>query len=83
MSIWSRLKGLLGDTPATEPEPRGGDAGAVQSGLQRDTGGTPDQTGVDAHSSTGTSPNDTFVGRAGGDDAGYLETGAERRAEQG
>ncbi|KAA1425663.1 hypothetical protein [Nocardioides antri] len=80
MSLWSRFRALLGDAPATEPEPRD-DAAAVQSGLPEDTGGKPDETGVDPHSTTGTSPNDTFVGRAGGDDAGYLETGAEKRAE--
>ena len=80
MSVWSRIKALLGDAPATEAEPREGVA-AVQSGLPEDAGGKPDETGVDANSTTGSSPSDTFVGRAGGDDAGYLETGAEKREQ--
>ncbi|UUU29810.1 hypothetical protein JIX56_07890 [Streptomyces sp. CA-210063] len=36
---------------------------------------------ADQHSTTGTRPNDIFVGRVAGDDPGYLETGAEKRAE--
>ena len=54
----------------------------IESARSRDTGGVPDAAAPDQHSSTGTTPNDTFVGRASGQDAGYLETGAERRAEQ-
>lgn len=30
---------------------------------------------------TGTTPNDVFVGPVAGDAPGYLETGAEKRAE--
>ncbi|MFF6783376.1 hypothetical protein [Streptomyces sp. NPDC012510] len=36
---------------------------------------------ADQHSTTGTTPNETFVGRVAGNDPGYLETGAEERAE--
>ncbi len=47
----------------------------------RQTGGDPHATGADAASTTGTGANDTFVGRAAGQDEGYTgETGAERRA---
>ena len=49
--------------------------------LSRATGGVPDPDPPDQGSTTGTTPNDEFVGRIGGDDVGYAgETGAERRA---
>ena len=54
--------------------------------LSRATGGVPaDEDDIDAPdrgSTTGTTPDDTFVGRVGGQDVGYAgETGAERRAQ--
>ena len=52
----------------------------VQSGRPQDTGGEPDPSAPDAHSTTGTTPKGSFVGRAAGQDVGYLETGSERRA---
>jgi hypothetical protein len=49
----------------------------------RETGGVPDHTAPDQHSTTGTTPSEGFVGRAAGQDVGYAgETGAERRAEE-
>ena len=50
--------------------------------LSRDEGGEP-QAGVpDQNSTTGTTPNEEFVGRVSGDDGGGYEglTGAEARA---
>jgi hypothetical protein len=48
----------------------------------RDTGGVPDPDEPDQHTTTGTTPNEKFVGRVAGQDVGYAEeTGAERRAE--
>jgi len=49
----------------------------------RATGGVPGSEDGDRLSTTGTGPNETFVGRAsGGDDLGYEgETGAEARTE--
>ncbi|GAA1575055.1 hypothetical protein GCM10009789_30630 [Kribbella sancticallisti] len=49
----------------------------------RATGGVAGSDDGDRLSTTGTGPNETFVGRAsGGDDLGYAgETGAEARAE--
>ena len=48
----------------------------------RATGGVPDPSQPDQHSTTGTTPNDEFVGRVAGQDVGYAEeTGAEKRAE--
>lgn len=48
----------------------------------RATGGVPDTHAPDAHSTTGTTPSDTFVGRASGDDVGAAEqTGGEVRAQ--
>ncbi|HLH47531.1 MAG TPA: hypothetical protein VKV25_10245 [Acidimicrobiales bacterium] len=47
----------------------------------RATGGVEDPDAPDQHSTTGTTPNDEFVGRVAGTDAGYEgETGAERRS---
>ncbi|MBV9486671.1 MAG: hypothetical protein JO246_11490 [Frankiaceae bacterium] len=49
----------------------------------RRTGGVPNPEMPDQGSTTGTTPNGTFVGRVAGDDVGYAgETGAERRAER-
>src|SRR4051794_34797668 len=50
--------------------------------LTRATGGEPDPDAPDTNSTTGTTPNDMYVGRDQGQDVGYAEeTGAERRAE--
>ena len=50
--------------------------------LSRATGGVPDPDAPDQGSSTGTTPNETFVGRVSGQDVGYAgETGGERRAK--
>lgn len=47
----------------------------------RATGGVDDPSHPDQASTTGTTPNETFVGRVSGADTGYSgETGAERRA---
>ncbi len=56
-----------------------GDTGVASS---RDGGGVPQPDAPDPNSTTGTTPPEEFVGRAGGQDVGYAgETGAERRAE--
>lgn len=80
MSLWSRIRNLLGEEPAADRSPPAG-AQHVQSGREEDTGGEGDASAPDSHSTTGTTPNETFVGRPGGDDPGYLETGAEKRAD--
>lgn len=50
----------------------------------RDTGGVPDESKPDQASTTGTTPDDEYVGRVAGDDPGEVEeSGAERRAEAG
>ncbi|GLY85836.1 hypothetical protein Airi02_037650 [Actinoallomurus iriomotensis] len=47
----------------------------------RDTGGVPDPDQPDQATTTGTTPNEEFVGRVTGQDVGYAEeTGAEARA---
>jgi hypothetical protein len=49
----------------------------------RATGGVPDADKPDQGSTTGTTPDDEYVGRVAGQDLGYAEeTGAERRAEE-
>lgn len=48
----------------------------------RDTGGQPDPDASDQGSTTGPTPDGTYVGRVAGQDSGYEdETGAEARAE--
>ena len=48
----------------------------------RATGGVEDDTQPDQHSTTSTTPDDTYVGRVAGQDVGYAgETGAEARSE--
>jgi len=48
----------------------------------RNTGGVDDPAADDPNSTTGTTPNDEYVGRVEGQDVGYAgETGAERRAQ--
>jgi hypothetical protein len=73
---WVRehLAGRSAGPPPAETE-------EVHSGRPQDTGGEPGAEATDQHSTTGTAPNDVFVGRVAGDDPGYLETGAEKRAE--
>jgi hypothetical protein len=83
MSVLTRLRDRLrknragrklgeSDAPA--------DTGAAQT---RATGGTPQPGAPDAHSTTGSTPSGTFVGRAGGDDPGSAgQTGAEARAAE-
>jgi hypothetical protein len=52
------------------------------SALSRATGGVEDPEHPDQGSTTGTTPNDVFVGRVAGQDVGYAEEqGSERRAE--
>lgn len=49
--------------------------------VTRETGGVPDPEQPDQHTTTGTTPSGTFVGRVAGEDVGAEEeTGAERRA---
>ena len=49
--------------------------------LSRATGGVEGSESGDAGSTTGTGPNDEFVGRVAGQDEGYAEEqGGERRA---
>ena len=57
------------------------DAGSART---RATGGEPDTEAGDQNSTTGTTPSDTFVGRASGDEAGDAGiSGAEARAAEG
>ncbi len=53
--------------------------------LSRDEGGVEQSDVADQNSTTGTTPNEEFVGRVSGDDGGGYEgeTGAEARAEAG
>lgn len=48
---------------------------------ESDTDGSEDPGGADRNSTTGTTPNETFVGRASGDDADAGISGAEMRQE--
>jgi hypothetical protein len=76
MSMWSRLKEWRQAHRLNE-----GDAPAdTEVAASREAGGAPDS---DTRATTGTGPNETFVGRVAGDDEGYAgTTGAEARAER-
>ncbi|HEY2699010.1 MAG TPA: hypothetical protein VGJ45_26370 [Pseudonocardiaceae bacterium] len=83
MGMWQRIADLFtgrthaqreGNEPDVEPDPAQAD--------MRPTGGRADPDAADAHSTTGPSANDTFVGRVAGEDALDVgTTGAEARAE--
>ncbi|HEY8454761.1 MAG TPA: hypothetical protein VIL34_04150 [Actinopolymorphaceae bacterium] len=47
----------------------------------RAEGGVPQSSAPDRHSTTGTTPSETFVGRVGGNESDTGTTGAEVRAE--
>lgn len=79
MSFWSWVREHLPGRSTEHSTPAG--IAEVHSGRSEDTGGKPEDQAADQHSTTGTTPNDVFVGRVAGDDPGYLETGAEKRAE--
>ncbi len=69
------------DTPDKAEADVDADPARVDS---RDTGGVPDGSKPDQGSTTGTTPNEEYVGRIAGTDIGYEEeSGAERRAEAG
>ena len=72
MSLWSWVREHLGGG-STEP--------STPAGTAEVPSGEPEDKTADRHSTTGTTPNETFVGRVAGEDPGYLETGAEKRAE--
>ncbi len=82
MSLWSRIRSRLGGSPSgavpgESDAPRDG-----QTARTRATGGAPQPGASDTHSTTGTTPNEHFVGRPSGDDPGDAGvTGAEVRAE--
>jgi len=82
MSWWSKLKGGL--SAKRQGHELGQDDAPADTGVaaSRPQGGDPGHQAGDRHSTTGTTPTETFVGRAGGDDLGYAgQTGAEARAE--
>ena len=66
----------------TDPRPDEEDVRSDEGqALSRSTGGVDDPSHPDQHSTTGTTPNEEFVGRVAGQDVGYAgEQGAERRA---
>lgn len=73
MSLASWIRNHLGRRGGTWPP---GPAGS------RATGGEPDPAMPDRHSTTGTTPSETYVGRDSGDTAGDTgTTGAERRTD--
>ena len=79
-SVKDFFRGLIRPSGHPQPKPEGDAPGDSAVANTRETGGEPDRTGTDA-STTGPGPNETFVGRASGQDEGYAgETGAERRA---
>lgn len=79
MALRSRLRAALARA-RTKVKPGGTGMGPTGS---RPVGGVAKPEAPDTHSTTGTTPSGTFVGRAGGDDAGSAEPdGAEIRARE-
>ena len=65
-----------------KPRPESDAPGDTGVAWSRDTVGVANPDAADRESTTGTTPNEEFVGRVQGQDVGYAgETGAERRAE--
>lgn len=70
---------LTGRSEAEEDAPA--DTGVAHS---RETGGVEQPDQPDQASTTGTTPDEEYVGRVAGDDVGYAgETGAQARAQRG
>lgn len=66
----------------TNEKAEGDTAADLARADSRKTGGLSDSAKPDQGSTTGTTPDDEYVGRVAGQDVGYAEeTGAERRAE--
>jgi len=84
MSLWTRIRARLGG-PSRGAVPGESDAPAdSRTARSRATGGAPQSGAADTHSTTGTTPNDRFVGRPGGDDPGDAgTTGADVRGSEG
>jgi hypothetical protein len=80
MAIWTTIKHwITRDRQRRHLAER--DAPAQPGGAHtRETGGVDDPDAPDRHSTTGTTPSDTFVGRAGGDDPGNLEGPRHRKS---
>jgi hypothetical protein len=84
MSLWSWIRTRFAGDPVSQQPGEADTPPDPQSAHSRATGGVADADAADTHSTTGTTPSQTFVGRASGDDAGDVgKTGAEARAEQG
>ena len=75
---------MAGDNPKDTAEREGDVSSDNAVSTSRFTGGDDDGgSAPDTHSTTGTTENDTFVGRTAGADTGYEdETGAEVRAQE-
>jgi hypothetical protein len=71
MSLWSWIRTHVGGR-AGSPSP------SVDSGRPGETGGKPPDP---TDQRTEPTSSESFVGRIADDDPGYLETGAEKRAE--
>jgi hypothetical protein len=81
MSLWSRIRDSLERRRAPDELRETGESDTAAA-RTRATGGVPDPEAPDTHSTTGTTPSQTFVGRASGDDPGDVEeSGAEKRAD--
>ena len=81
MSWWNKLRGRVSgqaaDTPREGDEPV--DTATVGT---RATGGEEDEGSQNPNATTGTTPNEEFVGRASSDETGDVgQSGAEKRAE--
>ncbi len=81
MALWSRVREAVTRERQSRKVTENDAPADTASGRTRATGGVPDADAGDQNSTTGTTPSDTFVGRASGDEAGDSGiSGAEARA---
>lgn len=81
MSWWQRLRGRASGQAAHTPG-EGDEPVDTVTVVTRETGGVPNEDAQNPNSTTGTTPNQEFVGRASGDETGDVgQSGAEARAE--
>jgi hypothetical protein len=82
MSLWSSLRARLGGGAQRHTPGEEDTAADPETAGSRATGGVPDSSAPDTHSTTGTTPSETFVGQSSGDDPGGGETtGADVRGD--
>jgi hypothetical protein len=69
MSLWSRIRRSLGGADTSRTPGEADTPTDTRTAHSRPTGGAPSPDAPDTHSTTGSTPSETFVGQASGDEA--------------